>query len=282
MDIRRWPKGKHAAVTITMDNMGEAAEIYRRTWPDGRPVGRHFSVTEALPRMLATLDSYNVRATYFIEGWNARTYPAAIRSVRGAGHEVAYHGWQHEPWSSLEPEEERDLFAKGRSAFQPLGLDLSGFRPPGGVLTEKTPTLLKEQGFSYCSPAGVKAAMREGLVYLPFEWQGIDAYYYSEGFGGLRVAKGDSESVLPPETLVRRVRDLIDNRLETGGYTALLFHPFLENEPERIEAMSEILSYLSGQPRIWCAPCHEIAEWIIGHPQLFGADPELDTTTWSR
>jgi peptidoglycan/xylan/chitin deacetylase (PgdA/CDA1 family) len=92
----RWPAGKKGAVSITMDNMGEAAEIHRGTWPENRTVGSHHSVTHDLPRMLKILSQFGLHATYFIEGWNTRIYPDAIRAVRKSGHEVAFHGWQHE------------------------------------------------------------------------------------------------------------------------------------------------------------------------------------------
>jgi hypothetical protein len=44
-----------ATVSVTFDNLGEAAELERGTWPEGRPLGEHFSVREALPRVVELL-----------------------------------------------------------------------------------------------------------------------------------------------------------------------------------------------------------------------------------
>jgi peptidoglycan-N-acetylglucosamine deacetylase len=278
----RWPDGKSAAIGITMDNMGEASEIYRGTWPDSQTIGRHRSVVEDLPNMLQVLEDAGVHATYFIEGWNTGVYRAAIQAINQRGHEIAFHGWQHEPWGSLEPDQERALFQQSLNGFASLNLRMEGLRPPGGMLTESTPSFLREFGFAYCSPAGSIAAIRDGIVYLPFEWHGIDAYYYSDAFAGLRMKKGDASDAMEPEILVDRVFALIDRKIEENGYTALLFHPFLANDDRRIDAMRQILDRVQRDDRIWCAPCSEVARWVREHPDVFGDDPDLDLTSWSR
>jgi peptidoglycan/xylan/chitin deacetylase (PgdA/CDA1 family) len=279
---RRWPDNYGAAVSITMDNMGEAAEILRGTWPDDQPPGNHASVTTSLPRMRSILDQFNVRATYFVEGWNTGYYPDALHSLSDTGHEVAFHGWQHEMWSTLEPDVERELFARSLEGFDRLGLTISGFRPPGGVLTDSTSVLMREFGLTYTSPAGAAAALDGGVVYVPFDWQGIDAYFYAPGFAGLRDQKGDQDEPLTPSAFVERATALIDERARAGGYTALLFHPFLEMDEARLDAMRAILEHVRRNDVIWCAPCREIADWIRTNPEGFGSDPGLDLTSWSR
>ena len=282
MTTDRWPNGCRAAASITMDNMGEAAELHRGSWPEDQTIGLHHSVTSALPRMLEMLDEFGVRATYFIEGWNTGAYPQAIQAVRINRHEVAFHSWQHESWRSLGPDEERKLIERSIDGFSKLSLKIAGFRPPGGVLTSETPTLLKESGVAYCSPAGMDAALIDDLVYLPFDWQGVDAYYYSDGFSALREFKGDSPEPLNPETFADRVLHLVDDVIDRGGYTALLFHPFLEIDDDRIRAMRTIIERVVNDDRIWNARCLEISDWIIRNPDHFRNDPGLDLSSWSR
>jgi peptidoglycan/xylan/chitin deacetylase (PgdA/CDA1 family) len=277
-----WPDGARAAIPLTIDNMGEASELYRGTWPEDKTIGLHRAVTHHLPRVLQILERHGVSATYFIEAWNTGHYPGAINAVRNAGHEVAFHGWQHEPWSGLDPETERGLFEKSIFAFGKLYLMMRGFRPPGGVLTELTPTLLHEYGFSYYSPAADEAAITDGLACLPFRWTGIDAYYYSDAFGGLRLAKGDQETPMEPALVQQRKEELIEDRIDNGGYTALLFHPFLQTTDERLAVVESVVKRLAEDQRIWCARCDEVANWVLSHPESFGNDPGFDNTTWSR
>ena len=183
-----WPHGYRAAFTFTIDNMGEAAFLNRKTWPESEPIGNHYSVKEVLPKMLDLLDRYGfhdspndgdskrkgIKATYFIESWNLSVYPDAIVEVRKRGHEVAWHAFQHEAWSKTyegHPEDERDNFQRSCNAFasfdfkdtasgKSTGNKYKGFRPPGGVKNDGvTLPLLQEYGFDYISPAAEEAAL---------------------------------------------------------------------------------------------------------------------------
>ena len=106
----------HAGTGLSFDNLGEVTALARDEWPAGAPVGEHWSVTEALPRLLALLDEVDLKATFFVEGLNAELYPDALRKLDTAGHEVAFHGWRHEPWGGLEPAQERGACSSGESS----------------------------------------------------------------------------------------------------------------------------------------------------------------------
>ena len=155
-------------VSLTFDNLGEVADLERGRWPADAPLGRHASVTRTLPRVLSLLDDVGLRATFFVEGLNAELYPDALRAIADGGHEVAFHGWQHEHWADLSPAAERESFERGVTALDGLGLRPVGFRPPGGELTPATLGLLREFGFEYCSPLGTSVERVDGIVLLPF------------------------------------------------------------------------------------------------------------------
>ena len=193
-------------VSVTFDNLGEASELERGTWPEGQPLGEHFSVRESLPQLLGMLAAEDIRATFFVEGLNGELYPEALAGLAAAGHEVACHGWRHEEWTELDAGRERELLARAHAA---LGAP-TGFRPPGGELTASSAALLSELGFRYCSPAGERAGRLGELAVLPFRWPLIDAYYYLPHFAGLRRAHGDPEEPMAPTALrdavLRRAR----------------------------------------------------------------------------
>jgi peptidoglycan/xylan/chitin deacetylase (PgdA/CDA1 family) len=217
------------AVSLTFDNLGEVADLERGKWPADAPLGRHASVTRTLPRVLELLASAGVRATFFVEGLNAELYPDALRSIDAAGHEVAFHGWQHERWADLSPEEERESFERGVTALDGLGLRPVGFRPPGGELTDASLGLLREYGFEYCSPLGMEVETRDGIVLLPFRWELVDALYYLPHFASLR----GSADPLPPE----RLREVIDAAVDG----VLIFHPFLLEDEERFAVLRSVV-----------------------------------------
>ena len=238
-------------VSITFDNLGEVADLERGKWPADEPLGRHFSVTRALPRVLAALDDARLRATFFVEGLNTELYPDTLRELDARGHEVACHGWHHERWGALDPAAERSSLERSVEGMRALGLAPAGFRPPGGELTEATPALLRELGFSYCSPA--KGTPTGGMPALPFRWPLLDAYHYLPHFGGMR---GTPEP-LPPSRLRETVLAALE---EPHGHLVLLFHPFLADTGERIAVIRDVLARVrelvdTGTAR--CAPCRE-------------------------
>ena len=220
---------------LTFDNLGEAADLERGRWPADAPLGRHASVTRTLPRILDLLAETGARATFFVEGLNAELYPDALRSIDAAGHEVAYHGWQHEVWASLDPDAERASLERGVAALDALALRPVGFRPPGGALTAATPGLLRELGFSHVSPEAGAAEPLEGLTVDPFHWRLTDALYYLPHFADLRERHLGTPDEQPPA----RLREAI---AAAGDDEVLVFHPFLLDDDERFAVLREAVA----------------------------------------
>jgi Polysaccharide deacetylase len=218
---------------ITFDNLGEVADLERGRWPADAPLGRHASVTRTLPRILALLEESGVRATFFVEGLNAELYPDALREIDAAGHEVAYHGWQHEPWASLDPDAERASLERGVAALDALGLRPVGFRPPGGKLTPATPGLLRELGFTHVSPEAEDARPLEGLTVRPFRWTLVDALYYLPHFADLRERHLGTRDEQPPARLRAAIAEARDE--------VLVFHPFLLDDDDRFAVLRDAL-----------------------------------------
>jgi peptidoglycan/xylan/chitin deacetylase (PgdA/CDA1 family) len=251
-----------AAVSVTFDNLGEVTALARGEWPQGEPLGGHFSVTRALPRIVDLLEETGIRATFFVEGLNTELYPDALRGLADAGHEVAYHGWCHETWSGLAVDEERDLLERGVTALGSLGLNPAGFRPPGGGLTPGSTAALRDLGFTYCSPAGEKVELRDEIVVLPFRWPLIDAFHYLPQFGSLRERLLGSGDTLPPVRLATDVDAALAAAARDGHYLALLFHPFLAEPDERFAVLRGALRRvreLAERGALWCAPCRDVA-----------------------
>lgn len=269
-----------------MDNLGEAADLHRGLHDPSIAIGTHHSATTQLPRMLALLAKHDLKATYFIEGWNNAQYDDLIRdSVLAAGHEVGFHAWQHEVWKSLDEETEvRNLDRSVVDAREKLGVRYKGFRPPGGLVTQRTLQLMKERGFTYLSPAADRCAVVNGIAMVPFRWTDIDAYYYMESTKSLRIAQGDGESAIKPAEMKERLLQRINEVLEQGEYMALLFHPFLTNTDEKHKVMEEVVEYVKSRQTdgLWIAQCRDVADWILQHETAFGSDPGWDTAEWKK
>lgn len=67
-----------------------APYIDRDSWPS-----RECRVEANMERILAIYERHGVKATFFTLGWIAERYPALVRSIVAAGHELASHGYGH-------------------------------------------------------------------------------------------------------------------------------------------------------------------------------------------
>ena len=275
------PNACRAAVSVTFDNLGEAADLERGKWPAGEQPGDHFSVRRTLPRILRVLDEVGIRSTFYVEGINAELYPGALLGIARAGHEVGYHGWRHEYWTHLDPSEEAERLQRGIRRMEALGLRPRGFRPPGGRLNPSTARSLRDLGFTHFSPAGRGTGVCGPLAALPFEWHLTDAYHYLPRFENLRKAATGSTHALPPSHLRETFGSAMRDALREGNHLSLLFHPFLEDPQERFVAMRSVLRELRGLVRagaVWCAPHRDVASSILCSPGAFRHKTRLDQT----
>ena len=246
-------------VVLTIDNLGEASALERGEQP--RAPGRDPSVTTALPWLLDQLDRQNLTATFFVEAINCELYPHAVREIATRGHEIGHHGFSHETWRELSPEAERETLARGLDAFATLNLQPRGFRPPGGELTAASPALLREYGFEWCSPAGETAGLRDGLAYVPFDWELVDAYHLMDSFGPLRVSRGDREAPRAPAELA----DWLAHRLSAGGRHTLILHPFLMLDDAWSAGVADVLASVADLARdgmTSVVPGGVFADWL--------------------
>lgn len=267
-----------------MDNLGEAQAVHTGTHPASEPIGRSPAVLTTLPRILDLLDSTGegIKATYFAETWSLKIYLAAAAELTRRGHELAWHGYQHESWRTLDASQERALFARSFAEAPGAGVAYEGFRPPGGATPDgaRTRRLLAEHGVRYISPeaddegAGARFDPATAVVTLPFAWEAVDAFWYMDKFAALRKAHGVDVGEAGPEEqfrayLYRRVEEA--KKEEAGGFVCVLFHPFLQVSEERLVVLAEVLARIACDQELWVVPCRDVARWVAAHPGWFGA-----------
>lgn len=226
--------------------------------------------------MLDLLDRHGISATYFAESWSLDVYPSVVKDdILGKGHEIAWHGWQHEVWHSLGEEDEKLNFAKSFEKAKEHGLQYKGFRSPGGKVNKRTYQLLSGNGVEYLSPLGgpgdfgIMNSEGSELVNLPFEWQAVDAFYYMEKFSGIRKEYGEQSEVMEPAEFEKVLLRRIDETVKEGGYLSVLFHPFLQISEEKFAVLERVLKRIAGDQDIWCAPCGVVASWVVGNKGSF-------------
>jgi polysaccharide deacetylase family protein (PEP-CTERM system associated) len=105
--------------------------------------------------VLALFDEARVKGTFFTLGWVAERYPALIRRIADAGHEVASHGWDHDRVFTLAPEAFRADLRRAHAAIaEAAGAAPKGYRAPSFSIDARTPwahRILAEEGYAYSS-----------------------------------------------------------------------------------------------------------------------------------
>ena len=106
-------------------------------------------------RILALFDRLGVKATFFVLGWVAARYPATIRRIADAGHEVASHGWDHARVFKLDAAGfAADLYRTRQTLEDISGQPVTGYRAPSFSIDARNPwahRVLAEQGYRYSS-----------------------------------------------------------------------------------------------------------------------------------
>jgi peptidoglycan/xylan/chitin deacetylase (PgdA/CDA1 family) len=274
-----------SVVSVSFDNLGEAAQLGLGMWPPEVSEGQHFTVVDVLPRLLDLLATRNIKATFFVEGLNAEMYPQALHEIVAAGHEVAVHAWRHEEWAALDAESELALLERATDAMRGIGIDPRGFRPPGGGLTRCTLGLLGEHGYSYVSPAGERAGLLEGLAVLPFRWPLVDAYSYLPQFEGLRERYGNGPDPQTPEQMRAEMIAALESHAGQEGHLTLLFHPFsvaFTGDPgwEALDSVLGETARLAEAGAFTVRRMDEVAARMLEMSEELGLPPQLDSATW--
>lgn len=124
--------------------------VSRDRWPDFES-----RVEPCLERILALLERYDARGTFFTLGCVAERHPELVRAIARAGHEVASHGWDHRRIVDQTPEMFRLSVRRTKAFLEGLvGAPVLGFRAPSFSILpgyEWALDILLEEGHTYDS-----------------------------------------------------------------------------------------------------------------------------------
>ncbi|MGW4898466.1 polysaccharide deacetylase family protein, partial [Kitasatospora sp. NPDC004240] len=123
---RAAPRALTAAETRPVHELDAERRVVALTLDDG-PDPRH------TPTVLALLESYGIRATFFLVGENVAAHPALVREIADRGHHIANHTWSHPDLRTLsETRVHEELERTSELLHRATGRAPSWFRAPGG------------------------------------------------------------------------------------------------------------------------------------------------------
>ncbi len=124
--------------------------ISRDSWD-----ARECRVERNTDALLAMFDDAGIKATFFTLAWVAERYPALMRRIVDAGHELGNHGCNHDRVFNFTPAQFAADLDQSRKIIEDTGgTAVQGYRAPSFSINKDTPwahEIMAEQGYLYSS-----------------------------------------------------------------------------------------------------------------------------------
>ena len=264
----KWPDGMQSAACLSFDLDAETLWISRNEENLRRPVTLSqgtFGVKVAMPKILALLQEFNIKATFFVPGWVIERNQGLIKEVFAEGHEIAHHGYLHEWPDMTDPSKEEGILLKGMEIIEKtIGRKPYGYRSPAGEYTPSTLSLLKKHGFTYSSSMmddispykHVIDGVKTELVELPVHWSIDDAPYFLYS-----LRPPISRMTITPREFLEIFEGALVDIHQWGGCFSTFLHPQVIGRPGRFQILREFIQFMKGLPKIWIARCIDVAQY---------------------
>ena len=267
----RWPDGKRIAVMLTFDFDGP---LLRQSVIGKKKIGFSdrsrglYGPHEGLARCLAMLDRQGIKSTFFVPGKMAEDYPGEVASIAAAGHELAYHGYDHDASVGIPAEIEEENMARSEALLSAIsGEKVVGHRGPLDVFQKCSIALMQKRGYLYgstlkdCDWAYVHddSAPETPIVELPTE-PGIDDFSY------FYFSYADEKTITcsyPAGYVYDIWKDYYDELASEGDKVMVLkLHPQLIGRSSRIRMVERLVLYMK-QNGAWITTCRDAARYVI-------------------
>jgi peptidoglycan/xylan/chitin deacetylase (PgdA/CDA1 family) len=264
-----WPDGATAAAAFCFDLDAESAILSFAPEASSRmSVMTHqsYGPLVGVPRLLGLLERLAIKATFFVPGYTAHRYPDTVQTIAAAGHEIAHHGYLHEPLDQADEDMEIDYLERGLLALEEVtGVRPVGYRAPMWELNYRSPGLLADRGFLYDSslmdgdsPYELFTGRGAGsIIEIPIHWALDDweQYCYLPNLF-------DHGLIESPQKCREMWSLEFDATTRESGCFVLTGHPFLSGRPSRAAALAQVIEEAVNASHVWVATMCEIATHV--------------------
>lgn len=155
-------------MTVDVEDYFHAAAVAALA-PRGAWTGMPCRIERNIDTVLSLLDQHQVRATFFTLGWIARRYPAMVKAIGAAGHEIASRGYANDRASNQTRVQFRRDVLRSKGVLEDLcGVAVAGYRAPAcsiGPEHRWALDTLYHSGYRYCSSS--YPLLRRGVANAP-------------------------------------------------------------------------------------------------------------------
>jgi peptidoglycan-N-acetylglucosamine deacetylase len=284
----RWPHAKRCAVHIVVDlSVARGPGGIRASDLTSAPAT--FGANRGLDLLLAALAEHGLKATFAVPAVTAEIYPAKIKALTAAGHEVAAHGFKHEDVSSLDRDTEKARLQRTTQILTAL----TGRRPAGwfslprqedpfavGTISPNTMDLLLEEGYAYMGNGladdiphywVTDVASQRAILTLPYY------YHFDDQFFSMFPVRGSG--LENSDMLFRNWRAELDAQYKRGRFFTMTLHPQHIAWCNRMAGLEDFLKHMKSLPDLWNPTGAECAQyWTATYPAA--AFLKLEPSIW--
>lgn len=235
-----------------------------------------------IPRLVALLERYGIKATFFTPGHTIDSTPGAVTPYVEAGHELAHHGWTHRLPVNLSRDEEEEEIVRGNESIKRIsGRTARGYRSPAWDLSPHSIDLLLKHGIQYDSSlmgndydcyyarqGDVAELMKPlvrgretALVEMPISWS-LDDY---PAFEYMRLPNGSVQQGLMNATAV--LENFVDDftymtRVCDYGILTYTFHPHVIGRGHRMMMLERLIQRLIEGGAVFMTMEAAMRDWL--------------------
>lgn len=235
-----------------------------------------------IPRLVALLERYGIKGTFFTPGHTIDSTPAAVTPYVEAGHELAHHGWTHRLPVNLSRDEEEEEIVRGNESIKRIsGRTARGYRSPAWDLSPHSIDLLLKHGIQYDSSlmgndydcyyarqGDVAELMKPlvrgretALIEMPISWS-LDDY---PAFEYMRLPNGSVQQGLMNATAV--LENFVDDftymtRVCDYGILTYTFHPHVIGRGHRMMMLERLVQRLIEGGAVFMTMEAAMQDWL--------------------
>ncbi len=236
-----------------------------------------------IPRLVALMEKYGIRGTFFTPGHTIDSTPQAVMPYVEAGHELAHHGWTHRLPVTMERDEEEEEIVRGNESIKRISGKLArGYRSPAWDLSPNSIELLLKHGIKYDSSlmghdydcyfardkdiVELKKPIVRGhetsLLEMPISWS-LDDFPHFEYMrnpngsiqAGLMNANAVLENFVDDYTYMTRVQP-------DFGILTYTFHPHVIGRGHRMMMLERLIQKLMEDGAVFMTMEQAMGEWM--------------------
>lgn len=280
-----WPNNKRIAVMLAFDI---DAETMWTTRGDGNAdhitnLSRGaYGPKQGIPRILNMLDIHQVHATFFIPGVIAEKYPLVVKEIARRGHEIGFHGYLHEEFTTTTQEQEDATMRRCEKIIEDLtGQRIVGHRAPGGVLHDYSLKLFLEHGYIHSSnwrdSDGPFLHQIDGkpvpIVELP-----KDSIFDDTAYDFYTDSAPERYELKSPDEMYEIWKEEFDSLADEGRMINFVLHPQFIGRASRVQMLSRLIGYMKAHGA-WMDTNKAVASYLL---EQCGAEklPKGHSETW--